>query len=213
MYLALIDDHRLLTESIYNLLKKKMGSVDIKVYHNGVGFVSDNHITCPDIIITDLMMPGGVNGINVIDFCKEKFEGKAKVLVLSSITNVHIIRQTIRTGANGFLSKASPIEELVDAISTVIGGKQYISRNLRDDLLNTIFAEDHLSYHLSPREKDVLQKICSGKTIKETAHELNLSIHTVQYYHRNVLAKLNLKKTSDLIVFAMQNGLFIPDLK
>jgi DNA-binding NarL/FixJ family response regulator len=101
----------------------------------------------------------------------------------------------------------------MEAIQSVLDGQQYIAKNLRDSLLNTVFTEDQVVYHLSPREKEVLRRVCSGCTIKEIAYDLKLSVHTVQYYHRSVLSKLKLKKTSDLIVFAMQNGMYIPSVK
>lgn len=213
MYLVLIEDHRLLAESVRNLLVREIEGAEVKIYHTGTAFIEETHHLCPDVIITDLMLPGGVNGIDVLDFCKEKFAGKAKLLVLSTMNNVQVVRYTIRSGVNGFLSKGAPVVELVDAIKTVMGGNQYISKDLRDGLINTIFSEDQVIYHLSPREKKVLQRVCNGYTVKEIASELNISTHTVQYYHRNVLAKFNVRKTSELIVFVMQKGLFIPEIK
>lgn len=213
MYLVLIDDHKLLTESVRNLLKKEIEAADVRVYHTGAAFIQDNHHVCPDIIITDLMMPGGINGVNVLDFCREKFGDRTKVIVLSSMHNAQTVRYTIQGGVNGFVSKAAPIKELVDAIKTVMTGNQYVSKNLRDDLINTIFLDDQVIHHLSPREKQILQKICNGHTLKEIASGLNLSTHTIHYYHRTILSKLNVKKTSELIVLAVQKGLFIPEIK
>ena len=213
MQIILIDDHQLLTESVASLLRGKLPDPEIRTYKDGATFVTDKHIIAPDLLITDLMMPGGVNGLNVLEFCKEHFGSKTKIIVMSSITDVQTIRNTIRNGANGFVSKASPVDELLEAVNTVMEGKQYISNNLKDSLLNTVFTEDQVVFHLSPREREVLQRVCSGLTIKEIAYELNLSAHTVQYYHRSVLSKLKVKRTSDLIVFAMQHGLYIPEVK
>lgn len=213
MLVVLIDDHLMLTESVKNQLVIKEGITEVKTYSSGTAFVQDKNLIPPDVLITDLMMPGNVNGIEVIDFCKKTFKDKTKILVLTSITDVQTIRQTIRNGANGFLSKFSSVDELMEAIQSVLDGQQYIAKNLRDSLLNTVFTEDQVVYHLSPREKEVLRRVCSGCTIKEIAYDLKLSVHTVQYYHRSVLSKLKLKKTSDLIVFAMQNGMYIPSVK
>ena len=211
MIIALVDDHPILTESIKNLLLAMPGVAQVKTYNNPALFLEEKRFLAPDIIILDLMMPD-INGMKVIEICKSDSKDKVKIIVLSSITDVQTIKQAVRAGANGFLSKGSNIEELTEAILTVNEGKQYIAANLRNSMLENMFVEEQVIYHLSPREKDVLNKVCSGQTIKEIAYDLKLSIHTVQYYHRCVLAKLKVKRTSDLIVFAMQNGLYIPDI-
>lgn len=213
MKITLIDDHILLSTSLKSLLNSN-GFSDVNQFNKAEDFLSYVKFQSdfPDVIITDLVMPD-MNGLQFLEKIQQQYKGKAKIIVLTSMTNVQTIKQVIRAGANGFLSKASTIEELIEAIQYIQTGKQYIERSLRESLLNTVFTEEQIVYHLSPREKKVLQKVCSGLTIKEIAYELNLSAHTVQYYHRNVLAKLKVKRTSDLIVFAMQNGLYIPEIK
>ncbi|XZF14832.1 response regulator transcription factor [Chitinophagaceae bacterium MMS25-I14] len=211
MNIALIDDHMLLTEAIRNLLLREPGITEVRTYNSGAKFLEENRLPLPDVIVTDLMMPD-INGMKLLDIFRDMYKGAVKVIILSSITDVQIIRQAVRNGASGFLSKAVPAEELIAAIYEVMEGKQYIGKNLKDSLLSSVFTEEQVVYHLSPREKDVLHKVCSGCTIKEIAYDLNLSVHTVQYYHRSVMNKLKVKRTSDLIVFAMQHGLYIPDV-
>ena len=211
MFIALIDDHPLLTESIKSTLLLQPGIGQVKTFNNADIFLSEKMVPLPDIIISDLMMPGS-NGIKLIETIRKLYQEKIKILVLSSITDVQTIKQVIRAGANGYLSKSSPLQELIEAIHEIQDGKQYIAKVLRENMLNTMFTEEQVIYHLSPREKEVLNKVCSGLTIKEIAYDLKLSAHTVQYYHRCVLTKLKVKRTSDLIVFAMQNGLYIPDI-
>ena len=211
MIITLLDDHAILTESIKSLLLKLPEVEQVKTYNDPALFLAEEMLVAPDIIIVDLMMPG-INGMKVIEICRSNFKDKVKIIVLSCITDVQTIKQAIRAGANGFLSKGSDIEELTEAIITVNKGNQYIAPKLKDSMLNSFFTEEQVIYHFSPREKDVLNKVCNGLTIKEIAYDLKLSTHTVQYYHRSVLAKLKVKRTSDLIVFAMQNGLYIPDI-
>ncbi|MGG9963425.1 response regulator transcription factor [Ferruginibacter sp. SUN106] len=211
MLVALVDDHPLLTESIKNTLLLQPGVGQVKTYNSADIFLSEKLVPVPDIVITDLMMPG-TNGLKLIEAIRKLNNDKIKILVLSSINDVQTIKQVIRAGANGYLSKASPLEELIEAIFEINEGRQYIAKSLRESMLNTMFTEEQVVYHLSPREKEVLHKVCSGLTIKEIAYDLDLSAHTVQYYHRSVLTKLKVKRTTDLIVFAMQHGLYIPDI-
>jgi DNA-binding NarL/FixJ family response regulator len=210
MKIALIDDHPMLTEPIKNMLLQENSVSEVRTYTSALKFLTEVALFAPDVVVTDLMMVD-INGMDLIEKCRAEMK-ETKIVVLTSITDVQIIRQAIRKGANGFLSKASSVEELIDGIHEIYAGKQYIAKNLQENLVHTIFTEEQVIYHLSPREKDVLQKVCSGLTIKEIAYDLNLSAHTVQYYHRSVMSKLKVKRTADLIVFAMQNGLYIPDI-
>ncbi|WP_157486823.1 response regulator transcription factor [Dyadobacter alkalitolerans] len=77
-------------------------------------------------------------------------------------------------------------------------------------MINSVLDDEQAVLHLSPRETETLQRICRGQTIKEIAFELSLSIHTVRYYYRSVMDKLKIRRTADLIVLAMQHGLYIP---
>lgn len=211
MKIVLLDDHAMLTESVKELLLQQSFVEEVKTYQNAAKFIDEASTLCPDIVICDLMMPD-INGIKLLEMFQSSYKEKIKFIILSSIIDVQIIKQAIRKGASGFLSKASSIDELIEAILNVKDGNQYISQNLRESLVNTLFTEEQFVYHLSPREKDVLKRVCSGRTIKEIAYELNLSPHTAQYYHRCVMNKLKVKRTSDLIVFAIQHGLYIPDV-
>lgn len=213
MKICIIDDHQIITESLKKLLLRSTEVEVVDTYPDADTFLEAiTAASLPDIIITDLLMPG-TNGIELVEKVKETYKGaKVSMIILSSITDAQTIKKSLRAGADGFLSKNTSIDELMEAILTVREGKNYIAENLRKHLLDAVFTEEQVVYHLSPREKEVLHKVCSGFTIKEIAYDMNLSVHTVQYYHRNVMAKLKVKRTSDLIVFAMQSGLYIPDI-
>lgn len=214
MLIALVDDHRMLTDSIKNVLSLDPAIKEVRTFVSAEMFLtSGSTFWHPDIIITDLLMPG-ITGMELLEQLG-KNEGAAmpKLVVLSSITDVQTIRQAIRMGASGYLSKDTSIEELTEAIHAVYGGEQYIAAKLKNSLINNVFAEEQVVFHLSPREKDVLELMCSGNTVKEAAFKLNLSVHTVQSYHKNIMKKFKVNRTADLIVFAMQKGLYHPALK
>jgi DNA-binding NarL/FixJ family response regulator len=204
--IAIIDDHQLLVESLSNLLSKYDFVKEVKTYTGVKDFLANG--AEPDIIISDILMPE-ISGIELLTHLKKQHK-KSKVIMLSSITEVQTIRHAMRTGANGFLSKDTSADELADAILTVYHGEPYIGESLRSSLIRNTFVEDRFVYTLSPREKEVLKLVCSGKTIKESAYEMNLSVNTVQTYYKAIMKKFNLNRTADLIVFAIQNGLYNP---
>ena len=212
MNIALVDDHLLLTEALRNLLLRMTEVENVVTFSSAEAFLESDPLKSPDILIMDLMM-NGISGLQLLDICRSTYPKDMKIVILSSLTDVQTIKQAIRRGANGFLSKSTPLDELKDAIIQINSGKQYIGKTVRESLVNSVFTEEQVVFHLSPREKEVLQKVCSGRTIKEIAFDLKLSAHTVQYYHRSVMDKLKVKRTTDLIVYAMQNGLYIPEVK
>lgn len=209
--LILIDDHQLLTESLSRLMTEYEFIGEIKTYKNPKEYlaISNSSSTQSDtIIICDIIMPE-MSGIDFLEYLK-KNHLKNKVILLSSITEVQTIRHAMRIGASGYLSKDAPPDELADALLTVQKGEPYIGESLRKSLIRNSFTEEQFVYSLSPREKEVLKWVCTGKTIKETAYEMGLSANTVQTYYKSILKKFNLNRTADLIVFVIQNGLYNP---
>ncbi|GGH34320.1 LuxR C-terminal-related transcriptional regulator [Dyadobacter endophyticus] len=209
MNIVLVDEQLLLADALQSLLRMLPEVQAVETYIDGKHFLSERSTTPPDILVMDLAL-NGLNGLELLDVCRSTLPREMKVIVLSTVTDVQTIKHTVRRGANGFLSKSTPFEEFKESIFQVALGKQYISRGIRDSLINSVFTEEEVVMHLSPREKEVLQKVCGGHTIKEIAYELKLSAHTVQYYHRSVMDKLKVRRTTDLIVYAMQHGLYIP---
>lgn len=203
---VLIDDHRLLTASLSNLLSKYEFIGTIEIFNSPKEYLKAEAEA--DIIISDIMMPG-MSGIDLLTLFKQQ-KKKAKIILLSSVTEVQTIRYALRNGACGYLSKEASVEELADAILTVQNGDVFIGESLKNSLLRNSLTEDRLVYNLSPREKEVLAMVCSGKTIKETAYDMELSVNTVQTYYKTILKKFNINRTADLIVFAIKNGLYNP---
>lgn len=207
MNIALIDDHQLLTDSLKAVLRAGDNSQNIKTFISADAFLMSSWH--PDIIITDLLMPG-TNGIELIEKLRSLSYTNCKVIILSGVTDAQTIRQAIRAGAAGYISKNTGVEELGECINAVHNGEQYISNRLRNSLLNTLFTEEQVVFHLSHREKEVLDLICSGHTVKEAAYKMQLSVHTVHSYQKTIMKKLKVNRTADLIVFAMQKGLYNP---
>jgi DNA-binding NarL/FixJ family response regulator len=204
--LVLIDDHQIIVEALAQSLLLNEEIDSINVFNEIDVYLRQHSAIKPDVIVTDIMMPKKSGLDFLIDL--RKTDKHTRVIFLTSVVEVQTIKHAIRNGANGFLSKDATIQELLNAIISVHGGEQYIGQSLQKLLLNNAFVEDQVVYHLTAREKEVLGHVCSGKTIKETAYDMELSVNTVQTYYKNILRKFKVNRTADLIVFAMQNGLY-----
>ncbi|TLV03641.1 response regulator transcription factor [Dyadobacter luticola] len=210
MNVVLLDESLLLASALQNLLLTSPEIDAVDFYTDVKDFFERHRTSKPDVLVVDLVLPG-LDGAEVLETCRTILGNDAKILVFSPVTDVHTIKHTIKRGAAGIISKAATYAEFQDAVIQIGSGKQYIGSDLRDNLINSVFGDEQVIYHLSPREKEVLQKVCSGRTIKEIAYELKLSAHTVQYYHRSVMEKFKVKRTTDLIVYAIQHKLYIPE--
>ena len=168
-----------------------------------------NPFNKPKIISKDQLL---LRGFFICPECNRKLSGSASK---RKKYYYHVTRKKIGTNpftldlSRGVHLLINPLTILNESIFQVKSGQQYIAKAVRDSLINSVFVEDEPDIRLSPRENQVLQKVCSGQTIKEIAFELKLSAHTVQYYHRSVMEKLNVRRTTDLVVHAMQPGLYV----
>jgi DNA-binding NarL/FixJ family response regulator len=210
MTIALIDDHELIAKAITYMLQKDPGITEVKTFTAVPLFLESlDGSWKPDIIITDLVLPV-MGGMELIEKIRKMPEfNSTRIIVLSSITDAHTIRHTFKIGANGYLSKDSSLEELTDAIQAVTEGKQYIAKKWGSSLTDLVLSDKPIRIHLTPREKDVLELVCSGFTSKEIAAQLGLSVYTVQGYHKNIMKRFRVNRTADLIVFAIQKGLYV----
>lgn len=211
MNVAILDDHSLLSELLKLSLAEFNFIDNIKVYPNSENYFAHLNVMPADVLIVDMLMPD-ITGIEVIKHCR-KFKKKSalKILVLSTVIDVNLIKDAFQAGANGYLCKDASIEELVKAIKFVAAedNKSYIGDSIKDTLLQAQLFEA-VKFTLSPREKELLQLVCSGKTVKEIASELELSINTIQSYMKQLMRKMEVNRTPDLILKAIKYGLFYP---
>jgi two-component system, NarL family, invasion response regulator UvrY len=212
MNICLIDEDILLTDTLRILLQLIPEISDVEVYVDGGEFVERRRTSQPDLLVMNLFAKGPA-GEDLLDYCREKFQPEMKIVAFTMLTDIVTIKQLLKNGANAVLSKATSYDELLHTIFQVQDGKQYIGRALQENLINSVFLEGHGEYHLSPREREVLHKVCSGQTMKEIAYDLKLSVHTVQYYHRSVMDKLKVKRTTDLVLYAIQHRLYVPEVR
>lgn len=160
----------------------------------------------PDIVIMDVSMPE-LNGIeSTRRICDELTH--TKVVALSMHKDSVYVREILRAGARGYLLKEAEDDDLLKAIRLVHRGEAYLSPAISDAVLTDY--RKHVSNPvdlLTSREREILTMVAEGKTNKEIANALNLSVYTVESHRGSVMEKLNLHNTGDIVRFALRNGL------
>jgi DNA-binding NarL/FixJ family response regulator len=160
-----------------------------------------------DVVVLDIAMPGR-SGLDVL---KELKRGKPElpVLILSIHPEEQYAVRVLKAGASGYLTKDSAPDELITAILKVSRGKKYISSSLAEKLAYDleIGAEKPLHETLSDREYEVMCLIASGKTVKEIAEELYLSVKTISTYRARILEKMKMRSSAELTHYAIKLGL------
>jgi DNA-binding NarL/FixJ family response regulator len=160
----------------------------------------------PDVVVMDVAMPE-LNGIEATRRMAENAP-HARVLALSMHKDSVYVRETLRAGARGYLLKDSVAADLVSAVRAVAAGEGYLSPAVSDAVL-----DDYRRHVTNPidlltsREREVLQMLAEGKTNKEIAGVLNLSVYTVDAHRGRIMEKLNVHSINELVRFAVRNGL------
>uniref|UniRef100_A0A7C3Z2I4 Response regulator transcription factor n=1 Tax=Desulfobacca acetoxidans TaxID=60893 RepID=A0A7C3Z2I4_9BACT len=160
-----------------------------------------------DMVLLDLAMPGK-DGLETLKELKKE-KPKLPVLVLSIYPEEQYAVRALKAGASGYLTKESAPGELIAAIRKVSQGGKYISASLAEKLASHLVADADRPVHefLSDREFQVMLLIASGKTVKEIADEMYLSVKTVSTYRVRALSKLGMKNNSEFTYYAIKQGL------
>lgn len=160
-----------------------------------------------DVVILDISMPGK-SGLDILEDL-HRLRPKLPVLLLSMHPERQFARRALKSGAAGYLTKESVPEELKEAVRRVQAGGRYISTALAEELAFDLGRGSHAPVHelLSHREFQVLRMIASGKTVKQIADEIHLSVKTVSTYRSRILLKTGMKTTGDLIRYALESKL------
>lgn len=160
-----------------------------------------------DIVILDISMPGR-SGLDIFEELK-RIRPKQPVLFLSMHPEEQFARRALKAGAAGYLTKESVPEEMTKAVRKVLNGGRYVSATLAEKLASDLHVNAEKPIHelLSHREFQILRMIAAGKTAKEVADELALSVKTVSTYRARILEKSGMKNNAQLIRYAVENRL------
>lgn len=202
----LADDHTILRRGLRMLLSSQDDIEVVGEAKTGREAFDQAVSTQPDIVVMDVSMPelNGIEGTRRI--CDAGL--RSKVIALSMHKEAVYVREILRAGARGYLLKDAEDEELLNAIRAVARGGAYLSPSISDAVLQDFrkHASNPLDL-LTSREREVLAMIAEGKTNKEIAGSLKLSVYTVESHRGSVMEKLNLHNTGDMVRFAIRNGL------
>jgi two-component system invasion response regulator UvrY len=160
-----------------------------------------------DVVILDISMPGK-SGLDILDDVK-RLRPRTPVLLLTMHPEQQYARRALKAGAAGYLTKDSVPDELKVAIKRIVAGGRYVSTTLAEKLAADLRKGADIPLHelLSDREFQVLRMLASGKTVKEMAEELSLSVKTVSTYRGRILEKTGMKTNADLIRYALESQL------
>ncbi len=206
----LVDDHQIFREGLRSLINSGDTARVIGEAGDGAEAVRLAGELKPELVIMDLTMPI-MNGIDATREIVKRCPG-TKILALSMESDRFFVVEVLKAGATGYLLKDTAFAELADAITTVASGQTYlpekISAVLVQEFLQCIPEEMSVVYQkLTPRERNMLQLIADGNSIKEIAHILDISSKTVDNHRQAIMQKLNLFTIAELTKYAVRNGL------
>jgi DNA-binding NarL/FixJ family response regulator len=203
---VLADDHDLVRSGIKALLSMIEGVEVIAEARDGAELVTLVDSLMPDVIMTDISMPG-MDGITAISQIHAKHP-QAKLLVLSMYDTVDFVKRAVANGACGYLMKDAPPFELEQAVRSVMATGSYFSPAIAQRLLQP--SEPTVDDELTHRQVEILRLIAQGRASKEIAYELGLSPKTVDVHRARIMERLRLNDIASLTLYAVRKGLIKP---
>ena len=207
----LADDHQMFRDGVKSVLSDEDNIEIVGEVGNGIDLFELLKSVEPDLIITDISMPD-ISGIEVARFVSENYS-QIKILILSMHSSEEFITKALSVGANGYLPKDTSMNELLEAINKIYLGENYFNKEISDTILKSIInkskvrEESEQNKTLTKREKEIIRLVVEGLTNKEIADKLFISIRTVDSHKTNIMQKLNIKSSVDLVKYALKNNL------
>ena len=206
----LVDDHKVVLDGLQGLLNAQDDLRVVGTALDGQSAVDKIIAAEPDVVVMDISMPE-VNGIAAIRQIL-RLRPKMRILVLSMHTSGQTIGEALRAGAVGYVVKSAPIEEVVEGIRAVMTGRTFLSPEIAGAVVQSFVRGDFQESgkglaSLSEREMQVLQLIAEGKSTKDAARALHLSVKTIESHRRSLMGKLELHSVAELTKYAVREGL------
>lgn len=203
--ILVVDDHEVVREGLARILAGSGEPWDIQQAGSGFQALEVLHRQGADLVIADLSMPG-MGGLELVRRIRSEF-GRLPVLVLSMHAEDQYAMRAFKAGANGYITKDEPTEELVRAMRKVMQGGAYVSPRQAERVVLQMHGAVGVSRHavLSDRELEVLNRLVAGQRLTDIAHDLHLSVKTVSTHKSRIHEKLNLPTLADLVRYGLEN--------
>jgi len=214
IHVLIADDHTLFRESLRSLLKDAGDIEVVGEAEDGVQAVIKTAELQPDVVLMDIAMPN-VNGLEATRQIKRQ-SPSVKVLILTMYDTEQYIFEMLRAGASGYILKKAPARELIAGLQAVSQGDAFlypsVARKVVDGYLEQIktAAKGENHKHLTERERQILCLIAEGKTNKEIASLLGISLRTVETHRLHLMGKLKVHDRAQLVRYAIREGLIVP---
>ncbi len=208
--ILLADDHKIMREGLKALLEKQLDIEVIAEAENGLEAVNLTRKLRPDIVMMDIGMTA-LNGIEATREIIATVPG-VRVIALSMHSDKRFVIEMLKAGAFGYLLKDSAPEELTSAIRAVASNQPYLSPKITDvvlkDYLNTLSQKEPTAFTvLTAREREVLQLIAEGRSTKQIASALHVSVKTIETHRQQMMEKLDIRSIAELTKYAVREGL------
>ncbi|MGA8154012.1 MAG: response regulator transcription factor [Terriglobales bacterium] len=208
--ILIADDHEIVRRGIRALLEDHPGWEVCGEAEDGRDAVKNANTLKPDLVLLDIGMPN----LNGLDAARQIVNNSplTSVLILTIHDSEQIVREVLAVGARGFLLKSDAGRDLVSAVEALQRHGTFFTSKVAELVLEGYLnpnrtTEMHCRNRLTPREREVVQLLAEGKTSKEVAVALNLSVKTTETHRTNIMRKLDLHSVADLTIYAVRNGI------
>ncbi len=209
--ILIADDHEVVRKGIRSILEAHPGWEASGESADGRDAVEKAAVLKPDVVIIDIGMPL----LNGLEATRQILKNRpnTKVLVLTMHESEQVVQQVLEAGARGYLLKSDASRDLVRAVEELLRNKTFFTSKVAQLVLDTFLRrrprtdETSTSNVLTPREREVVQLLAEGKSTKEVASALNLSVKTAETHRSNIMRKLDIHSVSELVLYAVRNNI------
>jgi DNA-binding NarL/FixJ family response regulator len=209
MNILIVDDHGIVREGLKSLIEQQSEMKVIGEARDGNMAIQLTKDLSPDVVIMDVSMPN-LNGVEATKYILQQ-KPDVKVIILSMHTDDQIVKESLKAGASGYVLKSYLFDELLNALKAVEANEYYLSPRITGVVIDNYRTEKSIDAsqppNLTTRERQILQLIAEGKTIKEIARMLHISSKTADANRRQIMNKLGIFNTAELTKYAIREGL------